>query len=598
MKKNDQKNQTSHSRWNQFQKLPLTYLFYIILAFVVFGKSTQFFLGKLDEDLLIINQLSFLSNFNNILQTFSRDAFLNETGIFYRPLQTISYMFDVRFFSERGSIFFITNIILHILVCSLLYFLLILLDFNKLSSKILTSFYLVSPLFVHSVAWAPARGDLLIGLTGILSFIFFIKFLRTNNDKFFVGLLLSFTAAIFSKETALVIPVVLLVWYFLFERESTKVTRLKFGMLSIGTATITIIYLFLRSQVVKTPAGLFNIDFYAIIRNLLTFPEFIAKFLLPLNLSPMPGFALMVSILGIFLMIVFLLIIIKLPPKQKKLSFFGLFWFILFTAPGALYIHPLNFGFDYLEHRAYLPLIGIIIMLAAFLDWASTINNRIYFNSATAALVFIFGIYSFFYLEHYREPVAFYDRVLKTNPSCAIAYFAKGSYFTKTEEHDKAIENYDMALRLLPDYAVAYLNKGISLYMMNDKPGSILQYDKAIKYDRNLPQAHFVRGVAYNDLGNTENALNDFNLAIKLLPSYEACYFERGLLHFKLGRIDLALSDFSQVIRINANNDKAYLIRGKIYSKVNNQKSACSDWQNSAILGNNEAQQLFEKYCR
>jgi Tfp pilus assembly protein PilF len=565
---------------------------------VVFGNATRFFLGKLDEDLLIINPLNFLSNFTNILETFKRDAFLNETGIFYRPLQTITYMFDAPFFFERGSIFFFTNLILHILVCSLLYYLLIILDFNRLSSKILTSFFLVSPLFVHTVAWAPARGDLLIGLTGVLSLIFFIKFLRTNKFWFLGGLLLSYAAALFSKETAVMFPIVLIVWYFLFERDSTKPTKLRTGILVIGSILITFVYLFLRNQIAETTGSFQNFNLFLFIRNLLTVPEFIAKFILPFNLSPMPGFSVVVSFLGIMLMSAFLAVIFKLPPKQKKLSCFGLIWYILFTIPGALYIPSQNLGFDYLEHRAYLPLVGIIIMLSAFFEKIQTQNRRFYLNSATAFLAVILGIYSFIYLENYRDPIVFYDRALKTNPNCAIAYFAKGSYYTKTEEHNRAIENYNSAIKLLPDYSEAYLNKGISLFMLNDKLGAITQYNSAIEYNKNLPQAHFVRGIAYNDLGNTEMALNDFNIAIKLLPSYEACYIERGLLLYKIGKIDLAIADFSYVISINSENDKAYLIRGNIFSKMNNLQGACLDWQSAANFGNNEARQLLEKYCR
>ena len=44
---------------------------------------------------------------------------------------------------------------------------------------------------------------------------------------------------------------------------------------------------------------------------------------------------------------------------------FGALWFIILSIPGMMYRHELgSHAYDYLNHRSYLPLVGVLLLLA------------------------------------------------------------------------------------------------------------------------------------------------------------------------------------------------------------------------------------------
>ncbi len=199
----------------------LAWPIFLIFTFLIYGQLLGFYLGKFDEDLLVLGNLGLLGDFANIKMAFLRDAFLSKQGAtFYRPLQTLTFMVDAHFFFKQGSVFYFTNILIHGLTgCALFYLLGQLRKNSNAAAFFLTLLFLAAPLFVHAVAWAPSRGDLLIGLFGVLTMIFFLRFIRSGNWLFGALTALMFALALFSKETAIVLPVIMVIFYFMPEQE-------------------------------------------------------------------------------------------------------------------------------------------------------------------------------------------------------------------------------------------------------------------------------------------------------------------------------------------------------------------------------------------
>jgi len=71
-------------------------------------------------------------------------------------------------------------------------------------------------LFTVAIAWVPGRGDLLAGLfctISFLSFIYYIYYHSSGNKWFFLYHSAAFLLALFSKETSVFLPVVLIFYY-------------------------------------------------------------------------------------------------------------------------------------------------------------------------------------------------------------------------------------------------------------------------------------------------------------------------------------------------------------------------------------------------
>ncbi|MDP1621960.1 MAG: tetratricopeptide repeat protein [Bacteroidales bacterium] len=594
-----QKKQAVITVWDQITRIPLVYLLFFAVSFLIYGQALGFYLGKFDEDLLILGNLNILKDLSNLNLAFARDAFLSDKGVsFYRPLQTVTYMIDSQFFMVRGSVFYFTNILIHAATCSALFYLLSLLGKNRKAAFIFTMVFLASPLFVHAIAWAPSRGDLLIGLTGILSLVFFIKMVSTRNYKFGAFSLLSFSAAMFSKETAILIPVLIFLYY-LFLEKNRRLPIPSVIILFGGFLLIILLYFYMRFQVVKLPAPPEEFGLAPFFHNLRTLPEYFAKFFIPVHLSPMSGFTTLNTVLGALLVALLVFFIFRFGQKPYTKELFGLAWFLVFVIPGVMYSHKLGSeAYDYLEHRAYLPMAGMVMLL--FFIYNDVPDSKIKRNIAGYLLLFAagLGLFSFFYTKHYENPLIFYNHTIASNPASAMALSNRGLIKAEIKDYKGAIADYEKAVAIKPDYAQAYVNKGVSLATLNDKHGAIAQYETAIRYEPELFQAHFNKANAVSDLGLFDEALKEYTRSLEIYPTYVAGYVARGITYSNLKDFVAASKDFSKAIELDNKNAVAYMNRGKIRYNDNDKTGACADWQSAAGLGNEEARELLSKYCR
>jgi Tfp pilus assembly protein PilF len=488
--------------------------------------------------------------------------------------------------------------LIHAATCSALFYLLSLFDKNRKSAFIFTLIYLVSPLFVHAIAWAPSRGDLLIGLFGILSLVFFILMANTRKYKFVIFTLLAFTAAMFSKETAVLIPVLIGLYYILLVKDK-KSTIIPVLITITGFLLIMLGYFFLRSQAVRLAAPAAEFGITPLLHNLRTLPEYVSKFFIPVYLSPMSGFTLVNSVLGLLLLIAMAVFTVRFSSKPYAREFFGLSWFLVFAIPGVMYSHKFgSAAYDYLEHRSYLPMAGIIMMLFFIYQGIpdSKMKNRI--ADFTLLLAVVLGIYSFFYTGNYANPMVFYNHTIESNPASAMALSNRGLIRADQKDYRGAIADYDKAISVKHDYARVYVNKGISLAALKDVAGAIAQYDTAIRYEPDLFQAHFNKANAKYELGSFREAIKEYDVSIKLYPTSPLGYSARGMTNFQLKDYTAATNDFSHAILLDSNNAATYTSRGKSKFNSNDKQGACADWQKAASLNNAEANDLLNRFCR
>src|ERR1035438_9051932 len=85
----------------------------VILPLILNWKIISYEFTGLDDTGIIVNNYSFLSDFNNVFKAFGKDNFLSKEGKgYYRPVQTISFIIDSQISSEKPYIKtgkFITN---------------------------------------------------------------------------------------------------------------------------------------------------------------------------------------------------------------------------------------------------------------------------------------------------------------------------------------------------------------------------------------------------------------------------------------------------------------------------------------------------------
>jgi len=367
-KKNIPSKKTSEKSFSDsLIRFPSAYIIIFVLIFLVYTQTLFFSLGKLDETNIILDHLAFLSDFHNLKEALLTNPFFNKGGDFYRPLQNLSFMMDAHLSGKSGWAFYLTNIVIHGLTCSLLFYLLSLLGKDRRTALLLTLIFAVHPLFVETVAWAPSRGDLFLCMFGLASFISFIHFIKSGKRVFLLINIITFGLALFSKETAVIIPVICLLYYFFVAKEK-KVSWLKLGIPFAASIILFAIFMYIRNFVVGIVVEKGQFGILPFIVHLRTIPEFIFKFFIPIGLGPMPAFVWTYTFLGVLILGGLVFISIRFRSGSGNIYLFGLGWFLLFVIPALMYINKFgSYACDYMEHRAYLPLIGILIILYFFL---------------------------------------------------------------------------------------------------------------------------------------------------------------------------------------------------------------------------------------
>jgi tetratricopeptide (TPR) repeat protein len=576
---------------------PVSFLIILAVIFACYYQTLSFDFTRLDDDVLVIDNLDFYQDFGNLSQSFARDAFNSTKYVFYRPVQNLSFFVDAHFSGASPTAYKITNLLLHFLALISLLWLLQCLGLDRRLSFLGVLIYAVHPLFNHAVVWIPARGDLFITLFGILAYIGFLKYYRTGKWRWFLLQAAALFLAVFSKETAILFPLLFGLHVLLFEKEVKPAGR---GWIAgISSLSIVIAFLVCRSQVVTVSASAGEFGIAPLFYNLRTIPEFLAKFILPLRLSVMPLFTRFATIAGIALLGLIVWLVWNGVRKGQMLPLFGLAWFLTFTAVTMLYRHKMGqSAYDYLEHRAYLAMMGVLIaLIASFQNRLKSVNIRlVFFSCLTVAVIFSAG--TLLHSRDYQNPLTFYGSAIRSNPRCAVALYNQAKYRRSLGDMDGAMADYTEAIRVKPDCAEAYNNRGNAKNDRGDVRGAILDYDEAIRFDGQLASAYFNRGKAKMSVGDKQSALDDFTNAIRLDPAYFKALNNRGAIYYDFGQLDLAYNDFTMALLANPKFSEAWRNRGSVHFRRRDVNAACADWHAAAARGSKDAPMLIQQHCK
>jgi len=259
------------------------------LSFILYFQAFFFDFSYLDDNVLILDNQFFLNNLANIFQSFRVDVFhlFNNSAYYYRPLLTISFLFDYQIGGASPFIYHFTNVALHILTACLLFIFLKKLDYKKDLAFLFSIIFLVHPVLTQAVAWIPGRNDSLLAVFILSSFIFFIKYLKEEKIKNFVLSLLFFSFALFTKESTLsILLIVFFYLYFIYKEKRLSFNKFYFFIGSIGVVGFWTILrgLVIENNIPITPLLIIK----SIYMNFGAVVQFIGKTFFPFNLNVLP----------------------------------------------------------------------------------------------------------------------------------------------------------------------------------------------------------------------------------------------------------------------------------------------------------------------
>lgn len=600
---------TGIAKKNNF-KYAYYFIIIIVVNVIIFGKSFQFKFVDLDDLINIVENSAYFKDLHNFFGGFTTSYI----GSFYRPLLWGSWILDAQFGGIDPYFYHITNVGYHILCCCLLFQLLKLLKYNPKNALLFSLLFAVHPLFNQAIGWISGRNDTILTAFILASFIQYVFYINTTKIKYFFWHVLFFLCALFTKETAIVLPLLCVLFYAAFEMCKNKLTFQNKLSLLIVWGVVIIIWYFIRDNalhsgilknlnvadngkyIISSKNEISGIE--AFIKNYSFLFESFGKFIFPFNLSVYAHFDKLSAIIGVigYIILMGVFFIFKLP--FNKIVFYMGWWFLFIIPPMFLYFS--DGRYDYLEHRMYVPSIGIILLIME-------LCKKISFDKLKfilIPLIIFLGVFSFIRMDIFYDAESFFKSAIKSSPSKAIPYRVLANFYEKNGNKNEALAYYkkllinspteqDIALYLASqslqqkkiDSAKMYLDIAEKMGKFNyefytsyadyfDKiqktDSAILMYEKAIFADS-------TKFIPYHNIAFFALQKNDYIKAekyyLKVLSidkNQINSLSEIGVVYIKKGQLKEAINYLNKAIEVNPTYQEAYSNLYNVYVFLNN----------------------------
>jgi tetratricopeptide (TPR) repeat protein len=587
MKKRKIENQhlTSVHKLNWFVENWKSLTVIIFSIAIVYGQTIKFDFINYDDDKMVYNNSTFLEDIENIPKSFTQSVFASQgdKGIFYRPLLLTSYILDYQVWKLQPVGYHLTNILLHSLVTIMVYLFVGHLVKNKFYSFLGAMVFALHPVQTQPIAWIAGRNDLLLGLFGLMTIMFYHYYSIRGGNKFIVLSVLCFIAALATKEQGIFIILLIPLYELLTRRVKLKDLFSKKTLIVIIIYAIAIVsYFFVRYLVfgsVFDGAKYFIVE--PLLRRIVAAPVIIATYLqlvfVPYNLSlvhtvKVPGSMLDISfLLGLSIVIIVLFLIIVFWKKYPVLVF-GLTWLFLFILPSS---NIIPIPIPILEHRLYLPMIGFAICTSAFMhEFANMIRAQKIIYYFAVLTVVLYGILGFIRLPVWANTETIWNDAIKSNPDNDLPYYNLGTYYVSKSQYIKGIEYLENATRTNEKAQDVFQNLGFAYTQLNRFEDAAVAYERANRIDPKSSVTCLGLGNAYRSVNRYSESSRIYKEGIRWNHNSVPLHYEYGLLCGLMRNDSLAEIELKKTISLDTKYAPAYFSLGAMYSFQNKDREA------------------------
>ncbi len=188
--------------------------------------------------------------------------------------------------------------------------------------------------------------------------------------------------------------------------------------------------------------------------------------------------------------------------------------------------------------------------------------------------------------ERFKEAILLLDKAIEKDPSNVYALMSRGVDKSILGDYNGAIEDYSRIIEIDADNALAYLNRGKNKKRLDNIQGAIDDFEMAIR----------TKGGELFYIDKVENSFIDSGFEFDV--EMEVIRFERGVARYHIDSLRTAFDDFNFCIQKNFELPASYYWRGLIYLAYGMKTEACNDLIKSHEIGDPDAYEMIEKYCK
>jgi hypothetical protein len=595
--------------------IPWKYLYVAVLLLAVFVQYRQTLdYGFVWDDKIVIQENPRVKSglraipelFTKVKSPYRHDQY----G--YRPITLVSFALEIEWWGVNPYYHHLMNLLYYALLCILIFTFLIQLfkSYHPVFSFLVALIFTVHPLHVEVVANIKSRDEILAMLFVVISLSAYLKFIRTNQWFYFVGVLIAYFMAFLSKENAIT-SLLLYPLIFLFEYKNTWRSQIKRMILSNMHVIVLIVISVLIFQLAESSSvgkneiiernivkeddilgnslfhtdGLFNKLPTVLVILMLYLKLFIVPYPLVFyygyNQIPVIGWLDAWVWLAIFLMGSIIYLIYRYRKNRPELWLGALFFIFSIS----IYLHIIRKLSDTMADRfMFMPSLGLSILFMGFIglifgvewtmisDTKNKIANSIKIHKSlllsSLAVALVYTILSYHRTGVWKDDKTLVFTDIKNLENCSrVHYYYANILLTDIKKNPSLqpklekdmIHHYQRSIEIAPQY-VYYSRMELGMYYASQKryQDALDIFTETNKYFPDRGPVLFNIGQNLYHLGRYEQAKDSLLRAREFAPYYQAIPYLLILIESKLGNYDQAVNIAQQAIKDFPNDVKLY----------------------------------------
>jgi len=522
-----------------------------------------------------------------------------------RQVSLLAFALNYQWSQENPFGYHLFNILIHICTVILIFLTVFLTiknatEWNEKGALIIattTAFLFgLHPVQTETVTYISGRPGGMAALFFFLSLLMFIlgglkKPSRNIPDFIFYSLsLFMFFVAVLCKETAITLPVILLLYDLYFMKgENWTAFRSRVGFYTLFPIVAILIHLQSHHAFAAIGGLLKKVNFPLILVQLDILKLPIKLFLFPINLSFEYDIKNQV-LWGPFLMSIFglavtlFLVIKKFYLKSSVLSF-SILWFLITLAPSNS-IMPRTHLFS--ERNLYLPYFGFCLFSAVVIYLIFFKENRNKFMWVLSLLILIGTCFASLVAKRnqaYATPSSLWADTFKKNPSKLSVGKTLSIHYLMEEKYPHALKILNDLLKINPGLYDVHQNMGLAFQHLGDMTNAEQKFKDAIRINYKAPEAHYNLASLYGSLGKPIESSKEFDISAKLFIGHingppHAFYLDKARAHNQAGiayinarKYEEALQQFEKSVKQNPKLLEARFNLAKLLLEFKNDKT-------------------------
>ena len=399
-----------------------------LVAFAIYIPSLFMKFTELDDTIFIRNFANYNDDIHNLVTSFGRGLFDAVKDPYYRPLFLDAMILNFQVSGMEPFGYHFVNVLLHVTAVVLLYRLFLRLKIKEVHALVLSLLFAVHPVLSQAVAWIPGRNDTMLAIFVLAFLSACIDYSNSGRSK---SLLLSavwLLLAFFTKETAVfAAPAAFVLIVFALQKNWRDKHNIALYGVWIGCF---VVWFTARSMTSIEAAGIGTQSFTDFIHRLPVIIQYTGKIFLPFNQSVFPIQEDTVYYYGVGAIVLLAAILWLNKDRNNRIIISGFAVFLLFLMPALLV--PMKLNSQTFEHRLYLPMIGMLIVLSQSALFATKLSDKSVYITGVI-ICGVLAILNFMHQQNFSDPVTFWESAVKTSPNSAFANVMLGERLPKDQ---------------------------------------------------------------------------------------------------------------------------------------------------------------------